>query len=436
MPRLEELSGFDGVLDWCLGIVDFARRFRAGQTVWEDLAQPGIVISGPLGIGKTLFVRSLAASAGVGLVEASVASWFSDGSSYLDAVCKRIDADFAAARALAAKTGIALLFWNELDALPDRAGLTDRGREWWSTTISKALVACENGSRGPIVLVGATNYGTRIDCALLRPGRFERLVELRLPDRAALSGILGVHAPELAVGEREAIAPLLAGRSGAEVVALARQARAREGRGSGPRGGGPARCPPRPGRRGRRGPRGGRVPRGRARPRRARARDPRRDRINRAGRRLRRIGDGAPPDRGADARGDRGLRDRAAGRARRRRRLGPRPEFGSPRRPARRDAPHGRGPSRARTGRRARGAGARRRAGCQRLDAPLRRTIAADLARLHARAAAILDANADAHRRLVTALRAASILTGDAAREVAGALRPPTSARRDGEARS
>lgn len=79
------------------------------------------------GLGKTTFARSLARSANLPLFGTSIGQWFSGGGKgHLGDVIKQIDEVFGAATAAAP----AILFLDELDALPDRRTLSDRTREW------------------------------------------------------------------------------------------------------------------------------------------------------------------------------------------------------------------------------------------------------------------------------------------------------------------
>lgn len=228
-PRIEDLHGYGAARDWGLLLRDEIAALRRGELSFRELSQPAAVLAGPPGSGKTSFGRALARSCGIAFVESSVASWFEHGSGYLDSVVKAASASMTEARAAAeAGCGAALLLWDEIDALPDRAEMTARGREWWATVVGHVLQITALGSptREGVVLLGATNHAERLDPALLRPGRFERVIRIPLPDARAIPGILATHATELAPEDLAGLAPLLVGRSGAEIAALVRVARA------------------------------------------------------------------------------------------------------------------------------------------------------------------------------------------------------------------
>jgi transitional endoplasmic reticulum ATPase len=80
---------------------------------------------------------------------------------------------------------------------------------------------------GGIVVVGATNRADRIDRALLRPGRFDLVLEMPAPDRAAREAMLRLHAGRMALAEDvdlAALAAALEGGVGADVAGLCRLA--------------------------------------------------------------------------------------------------------------------------------------------------------------------------------------------------------------------
>lgn len=229
-PRLEDLFGYGRAKDWGLALRDGLVRMRAGEIRFTDLPAPGAVLSGPPGTGKSSFARALARSCALTLVETSVGRWFSESSGYLDGVVKAASRTFAHAQEVAGGDAVLLLL-DEIDTIPDRRILSERGREYWTTLITHLLALSELGaaSRDRIVLIGATNHAAVLDPALVRPGRFEQVFTIALPDAEAIAGILAVHAPELAEPDRSALAPLLAGRTGADIAALARDARAAAG---------------------------------------------------------------------------------------------------------------------------------------------------------------------------------------------------------------
>ncbi len=79
--------------------------------------------------------------------------------------------------------------------------------------------------REGIIVVGATNDPSAIDVALLRPGRFERVIEIQRPNAQDRKAILKYHVPELSVTDFEPFVVQSDDWSGAEIEKLARDAR-------------------------------------------------------------------------------------------------------------------------------------------------------------------------------------------------------------------
>lgn len=112
------------------------------------------------------------------------------------------------------------------------------------------LLACMDGldsSNNGVIVVGATNRASILDQALIRPGRFDRVVQIELPDVDGRADILGVHAKKLVLDEAVdllGVAALAQGMSGAHAARGA--ARAERTRGAAPTRARPNAKPPKP----------------------------------------------------------------------------------------------------------------------------------------------------------------------------------------------
>jgi len=121
---------------------------------------------------------------------------------------------------------VALWFLDEIDALPDRAMLDSKGRDWWTPVVAGVLKLLDDRPPGLVVL-GATNHPDRLDAALVRPGRLSPTLVIAPPDAEAVQGILRIHlGSELADVDLAALGPLGAGRTGAALADVVAQARA------------------------------------------------------------------------------------------------------------------------------------------------------------------------------------------------------------------
>jgi len=225
-PLLEDLHGYGAAKDWCLELVEDLEAWRRGEIPWSAVSS-NLVIGGAPGVGKTTLMKSLARSAGVPLIATSVGSWFANSPGFLDSVIKQIDSVFAEARAAAP----AILFLDEIDAVPNRATISPRGADWWLPVIGHLLTTLDgaiSGATENLIVVGATNHPEKIDAALVRPGRLSRIIQIERPDENALAGIIRQHlGTDLAGEDLSQVAALSMGATGATVVEFVKGARRR-----------------------------------------------------------------------------------------------------------------------------------------------------------------------------------------------------------------
>ncbi|MCR2888771.1 ATP-binding protein, partial [Escherichia coli] len=142
--------------------------------------------------GKSSFVRALAKAAGLPLVATSVGAWFTGSDGYLGGVLKAWDAAYANACALAPS----ILPIDEADSIPSREKMDDRAREWWTPLCTSILLGFDalNMPGAPeVCIIAATNHGSRLDPALVRPGRLGRVIEIKPPSAAELARIFRQH---------------------------------------------------------------------------------------------------------------------------------------------------------------------------------------------------------------------------------------------------
>ncbi len=130
----------------------------------------------------------------------------------------------------AAAAAPCLIFVDELDALGKQRSLRISGSNDEVEQTLNQMLACMDGldsSNNGVVVMGATNRYEILDPALTRPGRFDRIVRISLPDTAGRLAILKVHTRKLSLGpdvDLAAVADDTPSFTGAELAALANEA--------------------------------------------------------------------------------------------------------------------------------------------------------------------------------------------------------------------
>jgi len=182
-------------------------------------APKGVLLHGPPGTGKTLLARALASETNSHFQTLSgpeiMSKYYGESEERLREIFKEAEEEAPS-----------IIFIDEIDSIaPKREEVTGEVER----RIVAQLLAVMDGleSRGKVVVIGATNRPDSLDPALRRPGRFDREIEIGVPNREARLEVLQIHARGMPLAEDvklEKLADITHGFVGADLAALAREA--------------------------------------------------------------------------------------------------------------------------------------------------------------------------------------------------------------------
>ncbi|MDA8244679.1 MAG: ATP-dependent zinc metalloprotease FtsH [Elusimicrobia bacterium] len=183
----KDVAGCDETKEELKDIVDYLKNPKKYQTLGGELPK-GVLLYGPPGTGKTLLARAVAGEAGVPFFTSSGSEFVE---MFVGVGASRVRDLFERAK----KSAPAIVFLDELDAVGrSRFAGIGGGHDEREQTLNQLLVELDGfESKEGIILIGATNRPDVLDNALLRPGRFDRRINVPVPDIKGRQEILAVH---------------------------------------------------------------------------------------------------------------------------------------------------------------------------------------------------------------------------------------------------
>ncbi len=213
----DDVAGADEAKYELMEVVEFLKNPRKFQALGARIPK-GVLLVGPPGSGKTLLARAIAGEAGVPFFHMSGSEFVE---MFVGVGASRVRDLFEQAKA----NRPCIIFIDEIDAVGRQrfAGLGG-GHDEREQTLNQLLVEMDGfEANSRVVLIAATNRPDVLDPALLRPGRFDRRIEVDNPDLKGRHAILEVHAKGKPLGDDvhlETIARRTPGFSGADLANL------------------------------------------------------------------------------------------------------------------------------------------------------------------------------------------------------------------------
>ncbi len=215
-----EIAGSDEAKQDLQEVVEFLKFPKKFAGMGARIPK-GVLLVGPPGTGKTLLSRAVAG-------EANVPFFSISGSEFVEMFvgvgASRVRDLFAKAK----KNAPCIIFVDEIDAVGRRRGSgMGGGHDEREQTLNQILVEMDGFEQGQnVIVLAATNRADVLDPALLRPGRFDRRVNIGLPDRKDREAILKVHFAKKPLAKNvdlDSLAAKAAGSSGADLANIANE---------------------------------------------------------------------------------------------------------------------------------------------------------------------------------------------------------------------
>ena len=217
--RFKDVAGNENAKQEVLEFVDFLKHPKKYQALGARVPR-GALLCGPPGTGKTLLAKAVAGEAGVPFLTTSGSEFVE---MFVGVGASRVRDLFKTAREKAPS----IVFIDEIDAVgKKRAGRMGGGNEERDNTLNQLLVEMDGFSTdSSVIVLAATNRSDSLDSALLRPGRFDRQVEVVLPSIKEREQIFKVHLAKVQCNPEytkddyaKKLAALTPGFSGADIM--------------------------------------------------------------------------------------------------------------------------------------------------------------------------------------------------------------------------
>jgi transitional endoplasmic reticulum ATPase len=215
----EDIGGLQSTLEKIREMVELPMRHPELFTSLGIDPPKGVLLYGPPGTGKTLLAKAVATESGASFYSIAgpeiMSKWYGQTEENL----RKIFED-------AEKNAPSIIFIDEIDAIaPKREEVTG---EVEKRTVSQLLAIMDGlKARGQVIVIAATNRENALDPALRRPGRFDREIEIGVPDRKGRKEILQIHTRNMPLEkdvDLDWLADITYGFVGADLEALAKEA--------------------------------------------------------------------------------------------------------------------------------------------------------------------------------------------------------------------
>jgi cell division protease FtsH len=218
---LKSFAGSPEIFEECFEVVSYLKNDTNYKLAGAEIPR-GILLEGPPGTGKTLLAKAIASEADANFISTPASEFIE---LFVGLGAARIRSLFKKAR----ENKPCILFIDEIDAIGRQRGAgVNMGNDEREQTLNQLLAEMDGfADNDGILIIAATNRKDVLDSALLRPGRFDRIITVPLPDRESRKDIFKVHSKNKFLSNNinfDLVSELTNGFSGAQIKNLLNEA--------------------------------------------------------------------------------------------------------------------------------------------------------------------------------------------------------------------
>jgi len=216
----EDVGGLEDVKREIIEAVEWPLKYPEKFKKFGIRPPKGVLLYGPPGTGKTLIAKAVANESEANFISIKGGELLSKWLGESEKAVRKI---FRKARQVAP----CIIFFDEIDAIAQMRGI-DEGSRAVERVLNQLLIEMDGLEElHGVIVIGATNRPDILDPALLRPGRFDRLVYVRPPDKKSRLAIFKIHTRNMPLAEDvdlNELAEMTEGYVGADIEAICREA--------------------------------------------------------------------------------------------------------------------------------------------------------------------------------------------------------------------
>ena len=218
---LSSWAGSPEIFEECFEVVSYLKNSTLYKNAGAEIPR-GILLEGPPGTGKTLIAKAIASESDANFISISASEFVEI---FVGVGAAKVRNLFEQAR----KNTPCIIFIDEIDAVGRQRGAgVNMGNDEREQTLNQLLAEMDGFAQNQdILVIAATNRKDVLDAALLRPGRFDRIINVPLPDRNSRKSILNVHLKNKQINETlnlDLLSEMSSGFSGAQLKNLVNEA--------------------------------------------------------------------------------------------------------------------------------------------------------------------------------------------------------------------